>query len=151
CGKMGAGKSTRAAAIARERGEVLLSEDAWLAALYPGEIQSLDDYVTRSRRLKRPLTALVQSTLAAGTDVVLDFAANTVAQRAWFRTLFSEVGAPHELVYIDVDDARCLEQIAQRRIEQPERAATDTEAMFRRVTAHFVPPTDDEGFNVVLR
>ncbi|CUI95915.1 Uncharacterised protein [Achromobacter xylosoxidans] len=44
CGKIGAGKSTLAARLASRPDTLLISEDAWLAALYPGEILSVADY-----------------------------------------------------------------------------------------------------------
>jgi predicted kinase len=37
CGKMGSGKSTKSQEIAKEMGAILLSEDEWLAAIYPDE------------------------------------------------------------------------------------------------------------------
>ena len=54
----------------------------------------------------------------------------------------------HELIYLDVPDEVCLKQIANRRLEQPERGATDTEAMFRQMTRYFVAPTPEEGFDI---
>lgn len=93
---------------------------------------------------------LVQSILVSGTDVVMDFPANKIPQREWFRSIFSEIQAQHELVYIDQPNEICLEQIAKRRIEQPDRAATDTEEMFELVTKHFVAPTSDKGFNTTV-
>jgi len=149
CGKMGAGKSTKSLEIARASGAVLLSEDEWLASLYPGCIQTLQDYIEYSRRLKPPIKKLVQDILLAGTDVVMDFPANTVQQRQWFRAIYSEINAPHQLIFINQSDAVCLEQIARRRESHPERAATDTEEMFASVSKHFVAPTADEGFNLV--
>jgi predicted kinase len=148
CGKMGAGKSTKSREIALERNAVLLSEDEWLEAIYPNKISSLDDYIRYSSLLKPQIKKLVQSILAAGTDVVMDFPANTTSQREWFRGIFTEVNAPHSLVYIDVTNEVCLERIAERRIAQPERATTDTVEMFEQVTRHFVEPTPGEGFNI---
>ncbi|TFH75900.1 ATP-binding protein [Gammaproteobacteria bacterium LSUCC0112] len=145
---MGAGKTTKSRKMAQTRHAVLISEDQWLASLYPNAIRSLDDYMTYAGRLKPPIKALVQSILTAGTDVVMDFPANTIAQRAWFRDLVSEIQAPHELIYIDQSDDVCLQQIEKRRSEQPDRAATDTREMFEQVTRHFVPPAAEEGFNI---
>ncbi len=149
CGKMGAGKSTRAAELARAPRTVLISEDAWLSALYPDQIHSLDAYISRAQRLRAPIKPLVQSVLSAGTNVVMDFPANTVRQRAWFRDIFENAGASHRLEFIDVADEVCLARIALRRTEQPERAATDKVEMFERVTAYFEPPLAEEGFHVV--
>ena len=44
CGKMGSGKSTKAREIAQKNNAVLLSEDEWLASVYPNKISSLNDY-----------------------------------------------------------------------------------------------------------
>jgi len=148
CGKMGAGKSTKASSIALERNAVLLSEDEWLESLYPNRITSLESYVEYSKRLKPQIKKLVQAILDSGNDVVMDFPANTISQRAWFRSIFSEIEAPHELVYIDLANEDCLRQIEKRRVQQPERAKTDTKEMFEAVTKYFLEPQTEEGFNV---
>lgn len=150
CGKMGAGKSTRAKQLAEDRNAVLISEDEWLESLYPGQIASFDDYLNFSRRLKPLVLSHGQNILRTGADVVLDFPANTVSQRQWFKMLYSEINAPHELIYLKVSDEICLKQIEQRRIEQPQRSAFDTEDVFRHVTSFFEEPADNEGFQVKL-
>ena len=150
CGKMGAGKSTKASAIATERNAVLLSEDEWLESLYPQKITSLEDYIEYSNRLKPQIKKLVQSILLAGTDVVMDFPANTVPQREWFRGIYTAIGAPHELIYIALSNEDCLRQIEARRAEQPGRAKTDTKDMFEQITKYFVEPESEEGFNLTI-
>jgi predicted kinase len=150
CGKMGAGKTTKSREIAEARNAVWVSEDEWLEAVYPQKIASLEDYIKYSALLRTPMKKLVQSILAAGTDVVMDYPANTIQQRQWFRSIFSEIQAPHDLIYIDLPNDLCIERIAKRRAEQPERAATDTTEMFEQVTKHFVAPTSDEGFNTTV-
>lgn len=148
CGKMGAGKSTKAVEIALESNAVCLSEDEWLASLYPNKIASLDDYIKYSNRLKPQIKKLVQAILSLGTNVILDFPANTLSQREWFRSIFSEIKAPHNLVYIDCPNEICLRQIEKRRAESPERAATDTAKMFEQVTKYFIEPSSEEGFYI---
>jgi predicted kinase len=147
---MGAGKSTLSGRIARERGAVLISEDEWLAALFPGEINDFNDYISYSSRLKSVLKAHVEQVLLAGTSVVLDFPGNTRRQRGWFKDIYSQHGIPHELYYLLVDDEVCLKQLKQRQKEQPERAQFDTEEVFRMVTGYFEPPEDSEGFNLQI-
>ncbi len=148
CGKMGAGKTTKSKEIALERNAVLLSEDEWLESIYSNKISSLDDYIKYSSQLKPQIKKLVQSILVAGTDVIMDFPANTTSQREWFSEIFTEIKAPHSLFFIDVTSEVCLKQIEKRRVAQPERAATDTEEMFEQVTKYFVEPTPKEGFNI---
>ncbi|WP_431689166.1 AAA family ATPase [Hahella sp. NBU794] len=150
CGKMGAGKTTKSKELAKEMGAVLLSEDIWLESLYPAQIRSVEDYVKYSNMIKPLVKSLVQNVLSTGSDVVMDFPANTIGQRGWLKSIFTEIGADHELIYIKAPNEICLNQIAKRRIEQPERAATDTQEMFVQITKYFVEPSPDEGFNVTV-
>ncbi len=147
-GKMGAGKSTQSKLIASEQNAVLLSEDEWLSSLYPRKISSFDDYLKYSSRLKPLVKSHVQNILSTGTNVVMDFPANTKRQRQWFLNLASEIGANHQLIYVDVSNDLCLERIRKRRTEQPERAAFDTEEVFIQVNKYIEAPDQNEGLNI---
>ena len=152
-GKMGAGKSTKSKQVSQERNAVLISEDEWLSKLYPNQITSFDDYLHYASLLKPLVKSHVLDILKTGTSVVLDFPANTVNQRKWFKELIAEANAPNELIYLKVSNDVCLRQIEKRRLEQPERAIYDTESMFIEVTRYFQEPEQSEGFNlqVVVR
>jgi predicted kinase len=45
CGKIASGKSTLAKELAAQPNTVIIDEDDWLAHLFPGEINTIDDYV----------------------------------------------------------------------------------------------------------
>ncbi len=150
CGKMGAGKSTKSKVVAAENNAVLISEDEWLAEHFSSQIHSFDDYIKYSNLIKPFVRNHVQCLLNIGANVVMDFPANTMKQRLWFLSLCSELGCDHELLYIDLTDEQCLSQIEKRRLEQPERAHFDTEAVFHHVTQFFEPPGASEGLNIVL-
>ncbi len=143
---MGAGKSTKSRQVAAETNAVLISEDEWLERLFPGEISTFNDYLLFSKRLKPLLESHVEKLLKAGTNVVLDFPANTRKQRDWFRLLISKAESPYEFYYIKATDELCLKQIAQRQVEQPERAHFDTAAVFHLVSEYFESPDESEGF-----
>lgn len=147
-GKMGAGKSTKSKQVSQDRNAVLISEDDWLSALYPNQITSFDDYLYYSSILKPLVKAHVINILKTGTDVVMDYPANTVKQRTWFKEIASEANAQNELVYLNVSNEVCLEHIEKRRVEIPERAIYDTEEMFNEVTKYFQEPEESEGFNI---
>ncbi|OCH74633.1 1-deoxy-D-xylulose-5-phosphate synthase [Vibrio genomosp. F10] len=149
CGKMGAGKSSKSKVVAAENSAVLISEDDWLSAHYPSQIQTFDDYIKYSNLIKPFIKSHVQNLLNVGVNVVMDFPANTVKQRAWFVSLCLEVNSEHELWYLDLTDEQCLSQIAKRRVEQPERAMFDTEAVFHHVTQYFEAPTASENLSLV--
>lgn len=148
CGKMGAGKSTKSRVLALEKNAVIISEDAWLSSLYPNQITSFEDYIKHSGQLKSLVKAHVQNILVIGVHVVMDFPANTKLQRQWFLEVASEINVEHELIYLDLSDEDCIQQIAHRRTNQPERAGFDTEEMFHRVTKFFEEPCEDEGLTI---
>lgn len=149
CGKMAAGKSTKAKTLAAEKNAVLLSEDDWLAAHYPEQINNFDDYLKFSALIKPFVKSHVQNILSTGTNVVMDFPANTQRQRAWFKQLCDEIACNHELIYLNLSDEQCLTRLARRRVEQPERAQFDNEAVFNQVTQFFEAPLASEGLNIV--
>ena len=148
CGKMGSGKTTLSLEIAESMKAIRLSEDEWLAALYPDEIKVFDDYISYSARLRPVLKSHVQKILKSGVSVVMDFPANTINQRKWFKEILATDQMPHKLIYIEASDRLCLSQIQSRRNDQPERAQFDTETVFKQVTSYFQPPTEKEGFNI---
>ncbi len=149
CGKMAAGKTTLSKELARTHDAVLLNQDDWLSALYPGEILNIADYVRCSTRLRDALTPLIVDLLSRGTSVVLDHPGNTRKQRQWFRDLFEHANVPHELHFIDADDDTCKRQLKQRSAALPAGSAWTTDAEFDAITAYFQPPADDENFNLI--
>ena len=66
CGKIGAGKSTLSQQLALKPRHVLISEDTWLAALYPGEIHSIADYLQRAATLRNVLADHLRTPTGAG-------------------------------------------------------------------------------------
>lgn len=150
CGKIAAGKSTLAKRLAAAPATVLVSEDDWLARLYPGEIASLDDYRRCSRRLRAAMEAHVADLLRAGLSVVMDFPANTVDSRRGLRRIFESAGAAHRLHFLDLPDAVCKSRLRQRNAKGG-HAFAPSEADYDLFTRHFQPPSAEEGFNLVIQ
>jgi predicted kinase len=148
CGKIGAGKSTLCAKLAEQPATVLISEDSWLATLYPGEVTALTDYVRCSSRLKTAMAKHVQALLKAGVSVVLDFPSNTLAGRQWARGLFEAAAADHRLHFLDVPDEVCKARLHARNALGVHPFET-TDAQFDQISAYFVAPQAHEGFQVV--
>lgn len=149
CGKIAAGKSTLADRLAAAPATVAIAEDAWLSRLYGDEITSVQDYVRCSARLRDAMGGHVEALLRAGLSVVLDFPANTVATRQWMRGIFEAAGAAHRLHYLDVPNAVCKARLKERnRAGTHAFAASDAE--FDAITSHFVPPSTEERFNVIV-
>lgn len=149
CGKIAAGKSTLTNALGMMPGAIVVREDYWLARLYPDEQNSLADYLRNSRRLRDAMTAHLIELLKGGMTVVLDFPANTPASRAWMRTLFETAECTHKLHYLEVPDEVCKARLRQRN-DDGEHEFNVSDEDFDLFTSHFVPPSRDEGFEVVL-
>ncbi len=149
CGKMAAGKSTLARELAATHGAILIEEDRWLAQLYPDEIHDIASYIKYSARLKNILYGHILQLLGSGQSVMLDFPANTINQRNWFRTIIEAANVDHVLHYIDVSDELCKQQLRHRSKDKAAGSAFTTEAEFDAITAYFQAPGDNEGFNIV--
>lgn len=148
CGKIAAGKSTLAHQLAQQTGAVIISEDAWLAHLFAEEMQDVADYVRCAGKLRNAMTPHLISLLQCGVSVVLDFPANTVAQRQWMKSVIHSAEAEHQLHFLDVPDELCKSRLhARNDAGQHDFAAND--AQFALISSYFVAPHSDEGFNVI--
>ncbi len=148
CGKIASGKSTLARQLAQAPGCVLICEDQWLAQLYPQMIHSIADYLLHARRLGETLGPLVVAMLQAGTSVVLDFPANTLAQRAWLRSLADQAQVSHRLHWLNVNEDICRDRLHVRN-NQGEHPFATSDEQFELICSHFVPPQADEQLNIV--
>ena len=148
CGKIAAGKSTVASSLAARPTTILISEDHWNSSLFPGELNTIDDYRRCSARLRNAMGPHVVSLLKAGVSVVFDFPANTIATRRWLRTILEGANVAHELHFVDTPDDICKQRLRGRNAtgEHPFKAS---EADYELFTSYFVPPSPEEGFNVV--
>lgn len=149
CGKIAAGKSTLAKRLAAQPATVLISEDHWNSTLFPDELKTIEDYARYSARVRAAMGPHVVSLLKAGLSVVLDFQANTLAVRGWMRTLIDGANAAHELHFLDLPDDTCKRRLRERNA-QGEHPYQASDADYELFTRYFVPPTADEGFNVVV-
>jgi predicted kinase len=149
CGKIAAGKSTVANRLAAQPATVLISEDHWNSNLFPGELKTIEDYSRYSSRLRNAMGPHVVSLLKAGMSVVLDFPANTLRNRSWMRAIFEDANAANELHFLDVSDETCKRRLRERNAagKHPFQVS---ESEYEIFTSYFVPPTPEEGFNVVV-
>ena len=149
CGKIGSGKSTLARRLAARPATLLVSEDHWNSTLFPDELKPIDDYARYSARLRAAMTPHIVAILGLGLSVVLDFAANTVRQRAWARQVIDEAKVDHELHVLDTPDAICRQRLRQRN-ESGDHPFQVSDAEYEQFTLHYVVPSPDEGFNLIV-
>jgi predicted kinase len=148
CGKLASGKTTLARQIAVESDGVLVCEDIWLSRLFPGEIVSFADYLSRSARFRRAIAPHVQDLLRRGIPVVFDFGGNVPQERAWVKSLCDAGNVRLVLHYVKASDELCKRQLRRRNDEQPDGSQRTTDDEFDAITKYFVPPEPAEGFDV---
>jgi predicted kinase len=149
CGKIAAGKSTLATKLTEQEQTILLVEDEWLNALFSDQLNDISDYLRCTTKLRSMMAPHIMSLLDEGMSVVLDFSANTVEMRKWIREILDTTQAAHELHLLTPSDEVCLERLRVRnaRGDHPFKVS---EAEYEQFSKHFMPPTPDEGFNVVV-
>ena len=149
CGKIAAGKSTLARRLATAPHTLLITMDHWMSTLYPVENKTIEDFTALSARLRAAIGPHVVDILRQDLSVVLDFPANTVRWRGWMRSLFTEARVKHELHVLDVPDAECKARLRARNASGEHPYEVD-DTTYDRFTGYFVPPADDEGFNLIV-
>ena len=112
-------------------------------------MSTVKDYVRCSGKLGAVIGPHVVSLLRAGVSVVLDFPANTRAQRRWMRDIVDESGAQHRLHFLDVSDEVCLSRMLARQ-EAGEHPFSVTQEQFWQVSRFFERPAEDEGFHIIM-
>lgn len=149
CGKIAAGKSSLAARLGAAPLTVIVSEDKWTAPLFGAEMATVEDYVRCSAKLRAAMAPHLVDLLKAGVSVVLDFPANTLANRAWMKGIAEAAGAPHRLHFLDVPDEICRARMHARNAAG-EHEFAPTDAHFDLITSYFAPPTAEEGLEIVV-
>lgn len=148
CGKIAAGKSSLCARLAAAPGTILISQDFWMKRLWGEELREVADYLRLAPRLNSAIGPLVTDLLEAGLDVVLDFPANTVRTRSWWKAAAESAGAPHRLHWLDVPDDICRDRLRRRNAEGTHDFAASDE-QFELITSYFEAPSAAEGLVVV--
>lgn len=147
CGKAASGKSSLALELVQTPGTVMLAEEQWLAELFPWGISTADDYQLYARRVRKVMGPHVVGLLRAGTHVVLDIPANTLADRRWLIDLAEQAGAAHCLHFLDVDSNTCRSRLLARHALAPLAAPLDP-AGYEALNRYFVAPRPEEKLQV---
>ncbi|UUX51272.1 ATP-binding protein [Nisaea acidiphila] len=149
CGKIAAGKSTLAKRLAEQSGALLISEDDWMKGLFGPEMESFDDYIRYSARLRTVLASHLVTLLKAGNSVALDFPANTRKLRGWMRGIAEAAEVPALLHYLDLPEASCKARMRGRNA-MGEHPFAPTDAEFDLISGYFEAPDPGEGVPVVV-
>jgi predicted kinase len=122
-GLPGAGKTTRAQALAADHDALRLSPDVWMIPLY-----GASDPDGKRDVLEGRLVSVALQALRLGTSVVLDFGFWGRDERSSLRALAASLGAAAEVVYLPVDRETQRARVGRRWDATPEETFAMTDA-----------------------
>lgn len=144
CGRVCAGKTTYARALAARENAVLLSCDEAVRAL---EDVLCDDYDTALEAVKKYLHRTASAIARAGCTAVLDWGFWTRAERRAASDFYEAAGVSYRWHYIDVPDEEWKARIAGRNaaVSAGEEDAYYVDAgLLAKLQARFEAPQRDE-------
>jgi predicted kinase len=136
CGLPGAGKTTRAIAIAKATGAVRLCPDEWLVAMGI----SLVDYPMRFR-LQDHMILHGETLLRAGVSVIVEFGSWSRYERETIRQIAIHTDSATELHFVDAPLAELARRVRERGGPDAQRLLEDVLLKFPE---KFERPTTDE-------
>src|SRR6516225_7036882 len=139
CGLPGAGKTTLAKQLERDRRALRFTPDDWIETL------GIDPYDQPKRAdIEKLQWQLAQRALALGVDVVIDFGVWQRKEREEFRARAAALGARTELHFLDVAREELLARLATRETSPPPGSFRVSAAQLDLYTTWFERPTADE-------
>jgi len=141
-GLPGAGKTTLAMKLERERPALRLTPDESMTPLY-GEMDQaeLDSRRTPVETMQWEIAA---QSLRLGVDVILDWGFWSRSERDDFRSRAAALGARAELRYLDVPREVLAARLAARNANLPPGTFRVSEAQLDLFSNSFEPPTAEE-------
>jgi hypothetical protein len=139
CGLPGAGKTTLAKQLERERPALRLTPDDWIAAL---GIDAFDE--PRRAAIEALQWDVGRRALLLGVDVVLDWGFWSRTERDDYRQRARELGALADVRFLDVARTELLERITARNVNLPPATFHIEIAQLEEYFRVFEPPTAEE-------
>lgn len=133
CGIPNAGKTTKAIALAEETGATLVRHDNYYSRIITPTTDVMPEHL---RQVTELALADVKAALLDGEDVIYDATNDTKLARQRIKELCDVDGCEYVCIYMDTPEDICLER--------------DTVGWTRYFALRFEPPTEDEGFELIV-
>lgn len=146
CGLPGAGKTTLAKKLEKERGSLRLCADEWIVALYGDDIARDRNKLYAVRDVVEALQFdLTEKMLSRGLDVILENGFWSRKERLMLRDRMVRLGAKTELIFLDVPRDILWSRLESRNRNLPPATFPVAEHELEEWTGMFEPPSADEN------
>ena len=155
-GPVGAGKSTFARRLERERGALRLSLDEWMATLFSPdrpEVGRREWYVERRARCTEQISAVAEAAGYAGSETVLELGLLRLEERERCYTWIETAGLALTVYVLDAAREVRRERVALRNVTQGETFSMLVPPEFFELASDLWQPLEAaecEGRDVVL-
>lgn len=161
CGPIGAGKTTVAHKIAKEKNAIRFSEDEWLAKLFVPDapkvllaepIAIVSAWAAEKyARCRGQIWLVCKQLLDQNVSIVLDGAAANKAQRDAIRRKASENQVEFQLYYVNADPEVRKNRVFSRNLEKGTTYSLEvTQEIFDHTESIFQDPQGEELRNAIL-
>ena len=141
-GLPGAGKTTRARELARERSILRLTPDDWMAPLF-----GHNDAAGRRDILEGRMLWVAHEVLGSGASVILDFGCWSPDERYAIRAIAELAGADFTIEYLELPEAERRARCDRRWAQAPETTFEMTSEDHDRFVSLCQPPSASELAN----
>ena len=140
CGLPGAGKTTLAKSLERERGAIRLTPDEWILAL------GIDPYDEPRRAIVEGIQwDVARRALALGTSVILDFGFWSRRERDDFRARAAALGTGFEIHHVEATRDELIARLSARNQSPDLGDVVVDAATLDAYIPLFEPPEKDEN------
>jgi predicted kinase len=148
CGSTGAGKTTYARSLAREKSAQVFSIDEWMQTLFWADAPKDEAFpwaIERVQRCERQIFSVAERLLAVGVNVVLDLGFSKREQRERIRSWVETGGFEARLHFLDIPA-----EVRRDRVKLRNEAKSGTyqfdvpDSVFDWMESYFEAPSGDE-------
>lgn len=137
-GFVGVGKTTFSKALQKKTNAVRFTPDEWMTQLY-GSNPASELFADYEVRVLKMMWGLVEQTILAGTNVILDFGFWTPAERQESRARLESLGACIVLYNLRCEERTMFQRVMERTSEMSEGALFIDENALKEFRGRFQP------------
>jgi len=150
CGFIGAGKTTFARKLEKEKNALRITKDEWIVKIFGNKITSDKNFEKYDQDITKLAKDIAFKILRSGGDVIIDEGFWARSQRDDIKKKIIQLRAKPFLYYVECSIEKMRERVVNRSKNPPEDSFEISEEMFNEYLKYWEPPTEEEGVLLVI-